>query len=257
MAVQPEVAAAYVPDAERLAKNTKAWLSMMKEGLPVRTGPHCGGAGDGKTGPRHPGPGPLAAAGRLAGTPGPRDAAGGAVTPDAVGAGEAGPDATNHPRQPEPLLSPTEMQVAANLDRFFDDEKIWQQVADEVKHSTGLRRADCVKQVTFGGSSTFRVVVPKQYPGIQYRKSKSLNDRYQRYAKLGSIVTGQVEDSGEWLRISNSVFLPMRVGTVQVLEPVSPDEAERIEGSRASRAGESDHPWWICGPVDLRGGGAT
>lgn len=52
------------------------------------------------------------------------------------------------------------------------------------------------------GERRFRVQVPRPYPGVQYRRSKRLDDRYSRYAEHGTIVAGVVEDNGEWLRIS-------------------------------------------------------
>merc|ERR1712224_599393 len=68
---------------------------------------------------------------------------------------------------------------------------------------------------------TYRVQVPKQYPGIQYRKSKTLNDRYHRYAKAGTEVSGFLEDNGAWLRVAQGVFLPAQMNDVKILVPVS------------------------------------
>ena len=34
------------------------------------------------------------------------------------------------------------------------------------------------------------------------------------------MVAGHVEDAGAWLRISASIFLPIRLGAIQVLEPL-------------------------------------
>ncbi|CAK0907265.1 unnamed protein product, partial [Prorocentrum cordatum] len=85
--------------------------------------------------------------------------------------------------------------------------------------------------------------VPNPYPGVQYRKSKNIDDRYQRYAETGATVRGQIEDNGEWLRISRDVFLPMRVGTVQILEPLARKEVQSAAVPRAT--------FWGCctGPL--------
>jgi len=60
--------------------------------------------------------------------------------------------------------------------------------------------------------------VPEGYPGVQYRRSKNLNDRYNRYEKNGTIVAGLIEDNGNWLRLAQGVYLPMKIGTTQILE---------------------------------------
>merc|ERR1712232_1402762 len=77
-----------------------------------------------------------------------------------------------------------------------------------------------------------------------YRKSKDLDNRYPRYAKHGSLVMGHVEDNGEWLRISTSVFLPMKVGAIQIMEPTS------SASNDAKRWGTNGNPssarWWTC-----------
>jgi len=126
-----------------------------------------------------------------------------------------------------------DLQVNTSLDRFFGDERLWQRVAKEVAGSSSKLRSCVDRHAT---TSRFRVQVPKPYPGVQYRKSKSLEDRYPRYAKDGVIVSGQVEHDGEWLRISDHVFLPMKVGGMSILEQVPQEEDEN--GSR----------WWACGP---------
>jgi len=68
------------------------------------------------------------------------------------------------------------------------------------------------------GPIKFRVQVPMQYPGVQFRKSKNLNDRYLKYAKNGTIIRGFVEEDGEWIRLADAIYLPMRVNGVQILE---------------------------------------
>ncbi|CAK0900078.1 unnamed protein product, partial [Prorocentrum cordatum] len=79
--------------------------------------------------------------------------------------------------------------------------------------------------------SRFSVCVPKQYPGVQYRKSKNLSDRYQRYAEHGSVVAGVIE--GEWLKLNSKVFLPVRVNGMQILEPLADDASDSKAGGAA------------------------
>lgn len=143
-------------------------------------------------------------------------------------------------------LSEIDSRMASNLDRFFSDDNNWKQVAHEVANTAKVRPTsmDFIHTGTTVAKARFKVQVPKPYPGVQYRKSKNLEERYPRYAKQGSIVTGQVEDHGEWLRINDQVFLPMKVGTVRILEPLPPEDASRSDmegGSRSAR-------WWNCGP---------
>merc|ERR1712113_812517 len=107
------------------------------------------------------------------------------------------------------------------LDRFFSDEKAWQQVEREVANNAKLWASMKYLQVLDPSSGIFRVQVPKPYPGVQYRKSKRLDDRYPRYAKHGSTVTGSIEDDGEWLRIDSNLFLPMKVDNMQILQSLS------------------------------------
>jgi len=158
-------------------------------------------------------------------------------------------------------LSKIDSQVSSSLDRFFNDDNLWQQVAHEVASSARHRSStDTVRGSSSGGSTYhWRVQVPKPYPGVQYRRSKSLEDRYDRYAKQGQTVTGQVEDNGEWLRISGNIFLPMKVGNIPILEPLSPRQASAVAGD-AARAMVQELPreeavedgnysarWWACG----------
>jgi len=77
-----------------------------------------------------------------------------------------------------------------------------------------------------------------QYPGVQFRRSKNLNDRYDKYAKNGILVRGVVEDDGHWLKLSDTVFLPVRINGLQILEEV--DDA---------KSGKS--LWFACGQGTL------
>lgn len=65
----------------------------------------------------------------------------------------------------------------------------------------------------------YRVVVPADYPGVQFRRSRDLTDRYDKYAPNGTVVRGEVSEDGEWLKLSDTLFLPMRIGGKKLLEP--------------------------------------
>lgn len=145
-------------------------------------------------------------------------------------------------------LSEVDSHVTASLDRFFQDEGLWQQVKEEMeKTSVWVHMSKEVRQTMKVGKQRFRVQVPKPYPGVQYRKSKCIDDRHHRYAKQGLIVTGTIEDDGEWLRVNDNDYLPMRVGAIKILEPVNflggPDalKEDPQEEQEVSR-------WWYCGP---------
>eukprot|EP00930_Biecheleria_cincta_P071001 TRINITY_DN5855_c0_g1_i1.p1 TRINITY_DN5855_c0_g1~~TRINITY_DN5855_c0_g1_i1.p1 ORF type:complete len:533 (-),score=121.53 TRINITY_DN5855_c0_g1_i1:2-1600(-) len=137
-------------------------------------------------------------------------------------------------------LSDADRQVCASLDRFFSDEKLWQLVEKEVSSSSKLRLALAELPGALGSKEqAFRVQVPKPYPGVQYRRSKNLEDRYPRYAKHGQTVAGYVEGAGggEWLRISENVFLPMQVGNIDIMRPISAEERRQaLEAERAAKA---------------------
>lgn len=86
------------------------------------------------------------------------------------------------------------------------------------------------------GKLKFRVQVPQSYPGVQFRRSKDLTNRYPKYAKNGTVVKGHVEDDGAWLRLNDKVFLPMRVGGVQILEAIQPE----------ADGGQNKKSWWYA-----------
>lgn len=137
-----------------------------------------------------------------------------------------------------------------NLDRFFGDDSVWEQVA-EVAVGANLASYPLVRSaasVADGRRTAFRVRVPKQFPGVQFRKSKRLDDRYERYARDGAHVTGQVEDSGEWLRISSHVYLPIKVGGMTILEEMP--KGQQVEGGALSPSPDEAcgvRGWWACG----------
>lgn len=126
-----------------------------------------------------------------------------------------------------------------SLDRFFADQKNCEQASDEAGAHNGQVQGDDDGKNGEPPPIKFRVQVPKQYPGVQYRRSKNLEDRYLRYAKLGTLVQGHVEDNGEWLRISDKVYLPMKVGNQQILEKVDNQNSGATGSARKSL-------WWAC-----------
>lgn len=190
---------------------------------------------------------------------------------DATDAGRAGNSAAAERGGKGPDLKPPreklpeiEKQVSMSLDRFFADDAAWEKVTQEVVSSVALCASlDSARwpapRRPGGGPQVFRVQVPNPYPGVQYRKSKNFDDRYPRYAKHGSTVTGQVEEDGEWLCISGNVFLPMKVGAITILEQLSPDEAAAIRAETARGGDEreispggnhakcsDESGWWSC-----------
>jgi len=92
------------------------------------------------------------------------------------------------------------------------------------------------------GSTRFRVQVPARYPGVQFRKSKNLDDRYLKYAKNGTVVRGYMEPDGEWIKLADTVFLPVNVNGNQILEALDGDKSD-------GRKGKSF--WFGCGQGNL------
>mmetsp|Transcript_38645 Transcript_38645/g.106442 ORF Transcript_38645/g.106442 Transcript_38645/m.106442 type:complete len:740 (+) Transcript_38645:110-2329(+) len=141
-------------------------------------------------------------------------------------------------------------QLSTMLDRFFQDEKLWKQVAEEVATAKIQSNTDMLRTPR-AGKARFRVQVPKNYPGVQYRRSKRLDDRHDRYAKHGLVLSGFVEDDGEWLRVGDSAFLPMRVGPVRILEPLPAVDDARDSSNKLqsdNQRGDISARWWNCGP---------
>jgi len=132
-------------------------------------------------------------------------------------------------------------QVQERLDLFFADERLWQLISTEVKKSMKLRATLGQKRELIPGKSLrFRVQVPKPYPGVQYRKSKDLNDKYPRYAKHGSTIVGEVEPDSEWVKV-RGMYLPMRLGPVQILE-LLPETRIDANGRTPSNISEGSAP---------------
>jgi len=152
----------------------------------------------------------------------------------------------------------TEKHISDSLDKFFSNDKTWREVATTVAKSKHfLDFAERLKGYR-RQAGTFRVVVPKPYPGVQYRKAKSLDERHHLFAENMKVVSGVIED-GEWLRIIPStsgedaelaelvknggrIFLPVRVGAMPILEPLS-------QASGGSDGGKS---WLHCCHMEAR-----
>eukprot|EP00927_Polykrikos_kofoidii_P079328 TRINITY_DN7610_c0_g1_i1.p1 TRINITY_DN7610_c0_g1~~TRINITY_DN7610_c0_g1_i1.p1 ORF type:complete len:399 (-),score=68.03 TRINITY_DN7610_c0_g1_i1:59-1255(-) len=77
----------------------------------------------------------------------------------------------------------------------------------------------------------FEVRAPKTKAGVQYRRSKALHDTIPYFARNGSTVEGKVENNGDWLRASENMYLPIKLGGTPLLDPVpggSEDAFERV-----------------------------
>lgn len=132
-------------------------------------------------------------------------------------------NATNRQNAGAIPLKFTEMdaEMAARLDKFFQDDTTWRRIVVEVDTGGALGGPRLSAASRRGGICTFRVRVPKPYPGLQYRRSRDLNDKcQQKFAENNTIVTGTLVDGGEWLQVSPSEYLPTRVGMVSILEEV-------------------------------------
>lgn len=129
-------------------------------------------------------------------------------------------------------------EVAAGLDRFFGNDQLWTKLRQEATglapSAPGLCRCFGRLAAMAKGSGPFQVQVPRPYPGVQFRRSKCLDDRCPRYAQRDTIVHGVVEDGGNWLRVDSSSFLPVVVGNLVALAPVSLDVLEAA-GKHTSR----------------------
>lgn len=109
------------------------------------------------------------------------------------------------------------------LEAWLAEESQWQQAcsAEVPKHPRA-----------------YRVCVPANFPGVQYRRSKNMSDRYHRYAQAGSTVYG-VEEEESWLRVAKSVYLPTNVGGHRVLEPYSESSADPAASECGAARSES------------------
>lgn len=161
--------------------------------------------------------------------------------------------------------------VAGRLGDFFGDQRMWQKVAQEV-HVGGdladpnahtpdkLSQPDARERAAHSGIALhsidvrtselqapacdfFRVKVPEPYPGIQYRKTKDINDRALKYAENRTLVKGAIEEDGEWLWTNGHGYLPMTMNGTQILERVGPDAVSHKSQDEIGR------PWCLCCPA--------
>jgi len=143
-------------------------------------------------------------------------------------------------------------EVTRNLEAFFLEEDSWQMLQNQLKlgeMNAGLRQKISNLHVNLLVSE-FKVSVPKPYPGVQYRRSKDLEERYSRYAENGSVVFGQLDADRQWLRISGNIFLPVRVGQIHVLD--STDDVKELHqlDIKPLPDGKDEIPeaWPLCCP---------
>lgn len=88
--------------------------------------------------------------------------------------------------------------------------------ANHVSKASGQTGAQEAVATTY---AAFVVKVPCRYPGLQYRRSKDLDDRWETWANADSEVRGVLEDRGAWLRVSPGQYLPVEVAHMRVLIP--------------------------------------
>jgi len=91
----------------------------------------------------------------------------------------------------------------------------------------------------------FIVQVPPDYPGLQYRRSKNIDDRLEFYEASGKGVYGYLEDRGKWLHVRTGLYLPVEVGNSRVLYPVMRPEGVKPTGGLGalnSSTNELPHP---------------
>jgi len=77
----------------------------------------------------------------------------------------------------------------------------------------------------------------------------NLEDKWPRFAQNGLIVKGTIMDGG-WLRLEQNVFLPMRVGAIEILTRQEPDGTEsqsltRSVARSATQDFKEEVPWWM------------
>mmetsp|Transcript_8028 Transcript_8028/g.29186 ORF Transcript_8028/g.29186 Transcript_8028/m.29186 type:complete len:494 (-) Transcript_8028:227-1708(-) len=123
------------------------------------------------------------------------------------------------------------------------------EATDRLDGLSSNRLATQGPKVVGTGPAQFRVAVPNPYPGVQYRKTMNLEDKWPRFAQNGLIVKGTIVDGG-WLRLEQNVFLPMRVGAIEILTRQEPDGTEsqsltRSVARSATQDFKEEVPWWM------------
>jgi len=155
----------------------------------------------------------------------------------ASGTQELSPHAETHSglmkpgRAPEPLFG-----AAAQL-----PPNAGAQLADRTETAVA---AEATAPEPLGPEATlFRVQVPCPYPGVQYRLSKDLADRSKKFAENGLTFLGVLEGNGEWVRLADGKFLPVRVGAITVLSPV--EVPESLPTSQQRKGERPSNAWWM------------
>lgn len=171
------------------------------------------------------------------------------------------PSSSGHSRRltASGALADIDTCLASGLERFFGDEGNWKQVMLEVLRNGEVDSSaePPALKILRPKPCSFTVQVPKPYPGVQYRKSKSVDDRCPRYAQNGTVVVGLVEDNGDWLRVisdrtGRAAFLPMRVGNVQIIIPLQVATAQESVGKGAEPSAPQRSFWVCCSAVSER-----
>lgn len=229
-------------DAAQLTQSARRWLALLKRSLPSpeELGRNLGLENDIPGKPVGP---------KQVDSPCPTDISAGRPSPldssiSSQQCAQTGQITSSNPNQASSnvgLASLGDSKPSLAVAALNDGDCVLQQVADEIRQET---------YTTSNQLQAFKVTVPKGYPGIQYRKSTNLEDRYERYAKRGTVVTGEVEDGGSWLKIGSNVFLPMRVAGLDVLEPADAGEAEAARAEMSEPLSQDAYPWltvFSCG----------
>jgi len=141
---------------------------------------------------------------------------------------------------PAPAAAADENEMSGKLDKFFENDRSWGKVKEEVEKSS----KKVVAERTPGVKRTFRVRVPKPYPGVQLRRSKNLEDKHPRFLEDGKLVTGEVDETGQWLMLEHDNYLPMEVGTIRILQEVS--EVTKPKKLKQEVPVEQPSVWWGC-----------
>jgi len=132
-----------------------------------------------------------------------------------------------------------EDRIDTKIDHFFGNDDMWEQILIEIE--VGPPSAAAVRALLERARATdevctvFRVDTPRQYPGMQYRRSKHVDDRCPHFAQRGSLVGGILEDGGRWLRVGRH-FLPVEVDDITALVPVDPDALVEEDSLQAPEA---------------------
>jgi len=97
-----------------------------------------------------------------------------------------------------------------------------------------------------GQVQTFRISVPQPFPGVQLRKSPNIDDKHDRFLQDGKEVRGKVDPTGQWVKLKSKHYLPVKVGLIQVLHPVDPQEPPPQSSEVAPTVDDETGFWWTC-----------